>query len=453
MGGTVMDNSLRPGRGTLLRLTWPIFVELFLQMLMGNVDQVMISHYSDTAVAAVGNANQILNFLILTFNVLCTASIILITQYRGAGDKQHAEQVYSVAFFTNLAISAAISLLIFTLNRPIFRLMQVPDDVIGQSSLYIVITGGFIFLQAISLTFAAFLRSNAFMVQSMTASIAINLVNIAGNALLIHGFGPIPPLGVAGVAISTTVSRAIGVFMLYRMFRRYVGGHISLRALRPFPKSLLRKLLGIGLPSAGENFAYSLSQITILSFINLFGTAVITTKVYASMLAMISYIFASAITQATQVVIGHLLGARRVDETHRQVMSTLRVSMLISFIASLSLCLFARPLLSLFTDSAEVLALGQKIMFVELFLEQGRAVNICFVRCLQTAGDIRFPVTIGILSTWIVAVGLSWLFGVVLGFGIVGIWCAMAIDECLRAVLFIFRWRAGGWREKNLVAA
>ena len=70
----------------------------------------------------------------------------------------------------------------------------------------------------------------------------------------------------------------------------YVGGHISLRALRPFPKDLLKKLLGIGLPSAGENFAYSLSQITILSFINLFGTAVITTKVYASMLAMVSYI-------------------------------------------------------------------------------------------------------------------------------------------------------------------
>ena len=95
--------------------------------------------------------------------------------------------------------------------------------------------------------------------------------------------------------------------------------------------------------------------------------------------------------------------------------------MLISFIASLTLCIFARPLFSLFTDNAEVLALGQKIMFIELFLEQGRAVNICFVRCLQTAGDIRFPVTIGILSTWIVAVGLGWVLGVGLQLGIVGI--------------------------------
>lgn len=448
-----MENAFSPDRRTLLRLTWPIFIELVLQMLMGNVDQIMISHYSDTAVAAVGNANQILNFLILTFNVLCTASIILITQYRGAGDKKRAEQVYSVAFFTNLLISAAISLFIFLFNKPVFRLMQVPADVLPQSSLYIIITGGFIFLQAMSLTFSAFLRSNAFMVQSMIASIAINLVNIVGNAMLINGIGPVPALGVAGVAISTTVSRAIGVLVLYRMFRKYVGGHISIRALRPFPRDLLKKLLGIGLPSAGENFAYSLSQITILSFINLFGTAVITTKVYASMLAMVSYIFASAITQATQVIIGHLLGARRVDETHRQVMSTLRASMLISFLASLTLCVFARPLFSMFTDNAEVIALGQKIMFIELFLEQGRAVNICFVRCLQTAGDIRFPVTIGILSTWIVAVGLSWVLGVGLQLGIVGIWCAMATDECLRAVLFILRWRAGGWRSKNLIAS
>lgn len=304
-----------------------------------------------------------------------------------------------------------------------------------------------------SLTYAAFLRSNAFMVQSMVASLAMNLINIAGNALLISGIGPIPALGVAGVAISTTLSRLIGVLILARMFRRFIGARISLRLLRPFPWDLLKKLLGIGLPSAGESFAYNLSQITILSFINLFGTAVITTKVYASMLAMLSYIFASAITQATQVIIGHLLGARKVEETHRQVMSTLRASMLISFMASLLLFLLARPLFSLFTDSAEVVELGRKIMLVEILLEQGRAVNICFVRCLQTAGDIRFPVTIGILSTWIVAVGLSWVFGIRLGWGIVGIWCAMAIDECLRAVLFILRWRAGGWREKNLVAA
>lgn len=448
-----MKDSHAPDRGMLLRLTWPIFIELVLQMLMGNVDQMMISRYSDTAVAAVGNANQILNFLILTFNVLCTASIILITQYRGAGDKKRVEEVYSVAFFTNLVVSGAISLIIFFFNRPIFALMKVPADVLPESSLYIVITGSFIFLQAMSLTYAAFLRSNAFMVQSMVASLAMNLINIAGNALLISGIGPIPALGVAGVAISTTLSRLIGVLILARMFRRFIGARISLRLLRPFPWDLLKKLLGIGLPSAGESFAYNLSQITILSFINLFGTAVITTKVYASMLAMLSYIFASAITQATQVIIGHLLGARKVEETHRQVMSTLRASMLISFMASLLLFLLARPLFSLFTDSAEVIELGRKIMLVEILLEQGRAVNICFVRCLQTAGDIRFPVTIGILSTWIVAVGLSWVFGIRLGWGIVGIWCAMAIDECLRAVLFILRWRAGGWREKNLVAA
>ncbi|MEG1621043.1 MAG: MATE family efflux transporter, partial [Oscillospiraceae bacterium] len=98
-------------RDTLFMLTWPIFVELLLQMLMGNIDQIMISHYSSTAVAAVGNANQILAFLTLGFDVLCQASIILITQYKGAGNEKNTETMYSLAVATNLAVSGFISVI------------------------------------------------------------------------------------------------------------------------------------------------------------------------------------------------------------------------------------------------------------------------------------------------------------------------------------------------------
>ena len=115
--------------GVLFSLTWPIFVELILQMLMGNIDQMMISKYSQTAVAAVGNANQILNFLVLAFNVLCTASIILITQYKGAKQEDKVEQIYSLSVIVNLVISVVISLIIFLFNGVFFDLMSVQYDV------------------------------------------------------------------------------------------------------------------------------------------------------------------------------------------------------------------------------------------------------------------------------------------------------------------------------------
>ena len=91
-------------------------------------------------------------------------------------------------------------------------------------------------------------------------------------------------------------------------------------------------------------------------------------------------------------------------------------------------------------------------MFVEIFLEIGRTINIIMVSSLQAAGDIKFPVTLGIISNWTVAVVLSYVFGIVLDFGLVGIWWAMAIDEILRGVIFIFRFKSGAWRKKNLLA-
>ena len=314
----------------LFVLTWPIFIELVLQMLMGNIDQIMISKYSQTGVAAVGNANQILNFLVLAFNVLCVASIILITQYKGAHQEDEVEKIYSLSIMTNLVVSGAISLIIFIFGRTFFRMMSVPADVLDEATIYMMLTGGFIFLQSLSLTYSALLRSNHRMKESMVAAVTMNILNIIGNAALINGIGPIPPLGVAGVAISTTVSRVIGVFLMARMFKKYVGVPISFKKLKPFPTTLFKKLLGIGLPSAGENFAYSLSQIVIMSFINLFGTTTITVKVYSSMLAMVTYILTSAIAQATQVIIGHMLGARQVEETDKRVWKTLRISMLSS---------------------------------------------------------------------------------------------------------------------------
>lgn len=80
------------GRNSVFSITWPIFVELGLQMLVGNADQMMVSHYSSTAVGAIGNANQMIGLLILFFNVVSMASTILIAQYIGAGKREEARR-------------------------------------------------------------------------------------------------------------------------------------------------------------------------------------------------------------------------------------------------------------------------------------------------------------------------------------------------------------------------
>ena len=94
-----------------------------------------------------------------------------------------------------------------------------------------------------------------------------------------------------GAAISTDLSKCVGLVLVYLMFRGRTGVRMSASDLRPFPFGTLRRLLLIGLPSAGQELSYNLSQMTILKFVNLFGTAVIAAKVYCSMLANVAYIY------------------------------------------------------------------------------------------------------------------------------------------------------------------
>jgi len=101
----------------------------------------------------------------------------------------------------------------------------------------------------------------------------------------------------------------------------------------------------------------------------------------------------------------------------------------------------------MFTDNPQVLALGKQILLLEIFLEIGRSVNITMVKCLVATGDVNFPMLVSVFSVWLVSVGLGWVLGIGLEMGLVGIWIAMACDECLRGLIFIIRFKTGKWKQ------
>lgn len=438
-------------KGYVMKLTWPIFIELLLQMLVGNVDQIMVGRYSQMSVGAIGNANQIMNLLIISFSVICMATTILVSLYVGSGDKKRLPQIYTVSLFVNLVFSLIIGLILLAFTSQILTWMQVPEDLMAETQAYLKIIGGFTFLQSIYLTFGAILRSNAFMKETMIISIIVNAVNILGNLVLINGYFGIEAMGVAGAAVSSNISRFFGIIFIYIVFRKKIGAKIRGSHLKPFPVDIFKKLMGIGIPSGGESLSYNLSQIFIQKIVNIFGTAVIATRVYANMFAMLSYMFASAIAQASQIIVGYMMGARDIENTNKRVWATLKIAMLISFIVSLLLYLFCEPIFGLFTNKEEVIVLGKTIMFIEIFLELGRAVNMVLVRALQAAGDIKFPIVMCVIHAWLLGVVLGYVLGVVMGYGLVGVWIAMALDECVRGIIFIVRWKNGAWKTRNLI--
>lgn len=435
----------------IFRLSWPIFVELLLQMLVGNADQIMVGWVDPNGVGAIGNANQIISLLLLVFSVICTAAMILVSQYLGAGDTRQVNQTYTVSLAVNLLFGLAVGAVLVLGRRPIFRMMGVHEAIFQDACRYLAIIGLGMPLQAVYLTYTAFFRSSQMMRETMVVSVAMNCLNIGGNWVLINGVGPVPALGVAGAAISSGLSRLVGLILIAGLFRIRFGPVISAGSLRPFPSGLLKRLLSIGVPTGSESLSYNGSQIFIQTICNRFAPYVVNTRVYANLFANVTYMFGSALSQAAQVVVARLMGAGAVEETDRCVKRALGWTVLVSGAVSVLLCLLARPVYGLVTQDPEVLALSQMVMAVEIPLELGRAVNMVMCRALQACGDIRFPTTICVISAWITGVAGGFLLSVVLGWGLVGLWAAMAADECIRAALFLLRWRSRVWSKKRLL--
>lgn len=440
------------GKNTsLFAVSFPIFIELLLQMLVNNVDQFMLSRFSDNAVAAVGNVNQILNLVLIMFSVLNSATTIMVSQYLGAKQYNRISEVYSVAVFFNLACGLLVGGGLVLFARPLFSVMQVPPELIDDALTFINIVGSTIFLQAIFSTLGVIFRCNGYMKYTMYVALMFNITNIFGNCMFLYGWFGIPHLGVAGVATSSTISRTIGVVVLLLLFRRKIDGHISLKYLKPFPWDTLKRLLHIGLPAGGESLSYTLAQTVLLGFANTLGATTVSTRAYSMLIAWFAIVYSASVSQGTQIIVGHLIGAGDEDSADKRVRKTLRPALLIALCVTILLYLFGGMLFSVFTKNPEIIALGRKIMFIEIFLELGRTTNLVIIRGLQASGDVRFPVFLGICSMWGVSVVVGYLLGLRAGFGLVGLWIGTACDECLRAVVVYIRWRTGVWRGRAFV--
>lgn len=435
----------RENEPQVFKMSLPIFIELLLQLLVGNIDQVMMSRHSQNAVAAIVNANQVMNLVIILLNMVSMAATVILSRFLGAKDDENASRTCMLSLCLISVISTVITGIVLFANKQIFSLMRTQPEIMGEARLYLMIVGGFILIQGLYLNLAAILRTYTLMKEVMYVSVIMNLFNIAGNAVLINGLFGLPAIGLAGAAISTVISKIIGLLILIWIFRKKVHLTLGVGLLKPFPSKLLKNMCKIAVPSGSECFSYQMSQLCILGIINTFGTVVTAAKGYCSILANFSYVYALALSQATQIVIGYLCGQKRMKEVKKKVFSTMRVCMGICFCGTFLLFINSDLVFGIFTDNPEILALGKKILFLEFFLEFGRSINNILTRSLIAIGDVKTPMIVGITGQWLIAFSFSYVLGKEMGLGLPGIWIAMALDECTRALIYVIRFGKRKW--------
>jgi len=438
---------------TLFALTWPILIEIMLHMLMGNADTLMLSQYSDESVAAVGVANQILSVVIVMFGFVAQGAAVLIAQNLGAGNDKSAAQISVMSISVNLWFSLFLSGVLAIGAKQILQLMSLPAEIMGEAMTYMQIVGGLIFAQALIMTTGAILRSYGYTKDTMMVTVGMNILNVIGNFFVIFGPFGFPVLGVAGVAYVAAISRFLGFIVLLFLLIKRTNGELNMSYFFRYQKEHLKALLKIGVPSAGEQLSYNGSQMVITYFVAQIGTVALTTKVYTQNIMMFIFLFAMAISQGTQILIGHMIGAGNIKDAYKRGMRSLQLSIFISLAMASIVYIFAKPLLGIFTSDASIIETGVFLLLLTVVLEPGRAFNMVMIGSLRAAGDVKFPVYLGIIVMWGIGVTAAWFFTVYLGLGLTGIWIAFIADEWIRGMFMLRRWKKQQWVSMNFVRA
>ena len=435
---------------SLFSITWPLFIEITLHMSMGIVATLILSGYSDNAVAGVGVANQILNIFILVFNVTAIGATILIGQNLGANRLDRARRLARSAFGVNFWFGVLMTIVVVTCGGLFLKFYGLSGEVYDFAYTFLTIIGLSLFLEAISLALSAVLRSYGHTKETMVVTVIMNVISIIGSFIAIKGWFGLPVTGVAGVAYAMFIARIFIIVALFYFVYKRLDLKFYIKDIFKINKTDVKGLLSIGVPSAGENLSYQFSQVVITSFVALTGDAALAARVYILNISMLCFLFTVAIAQGTQLLIARYIGAKQYDRALKRGLKTLKIAVIVSAAVSLAVALIGEPILTIFTNDADIIAIALPVLWAIVFIEPGRAMNIVLMGSLKSVGDVRFPVIIGVISMWGIAVVFSYFFGITLGLGLLGIWLAQGIDECIRGFFALKRWVSKPWlRKKN----
>ncbi|PNH80635.1 MATE family efflux transporter [Vibrio diazotrophicus] len=431
-------------RMSIVALTWPILVEILLRTALGTSDVFMLSGYSDKAVSAVGVITQLTFFLIIVSTFVSSGTGILIAQYNGAERTQDATNVgvASIALSVVVGLLLSIAAVLGAVHLISFYGLEPQVELYAQE--YLIISGAMTFNVTIGIVFTTILRSYGYSRSPMVVNMVSGLLNVVGNYIALYQPFGLPVYGVQGVAIATVVSQVVGTVTL-GFILKYSPISLPMGSLKNVPAGVYKKILKIGGMNAGEVLSYNMAQIAIVYFVVQMGTASLAAFTYAQNIARFSFAFALAIGQATQIQTGYYIGKGWIESILKRVQIYFLVSFVVSISAASAIYLLRDSILPLFTHQPEILYLTGTLVMGSIILEAGRVFNLVFISALKGAGDVRFPVQIGILCMWGVGVCFSYLLGIHWGFGVIGAWLAIALDEWVRGIIMLVRWRSSSW--------
>lgn len=436
---------------SLRRLIIPLIIEQILAVTIGMSDTIMVSSVGEAAVSGLSIVDTINVLLINVFAALATGGAVVCSQYLGNRDRDSANTSAKQLLLSTGVLAVIIMSIVLLASSHILQLVfgHVESAVMQNAITYFQISAWSYPFIALYNSGAALFRAMGNSKISMTTSLFMNAFNIVGNAVLIYGFH----MGVAGAAISSLVSRMLGAcFMMYVLRNSENAIYIdSYRNLGYQPK-MIRRILTIGIPNGLENGMFQIGKILVQGFIAGFGTIAIASNAVANNIAQLEIIPGAAIGLAMITVVGRCVGANDYEQARLYTKKLLKLAystMIVWNLIILCLVVFILKIYNLSPQTSETAL--QLLLFHGIFAMILWPASFTFPNALRAAGDVRYTMCVSILSMWLCRICLSYVYGNLLGLGVLGVWLAMFTDWLFRIVLFVWRYRSNKWTTKRVI--
>lgn len=430
----------------LQRLIIPLIIEQMLAVAVGMIDMVMVSSVGVTAVSGVSLVDTLNVLLITVFSALATGGAVVSAQYLGQKQRDKACKSANQLLLSTGAMSLIIMMISLIGNGIILKLIygSINIEVMNNARLYFYITAiSFPFL-AVYNSCAALFRAMGNSKVSMLVSLFMNVINIAGNAILVYGLH----MGVEGVAIPTLVSRAVAAIVMLILIRNKEHPiHIDSIFHLGYDWKVIKRILHIGVPNSLENSVFQIGKILVQGLIASFGTAAIAGNAVANTLAGLEVIPGSAIGLAMITVVGQCVGANDYNEAKKYTIKLMKTAYFIMFFLNITVILFSKQIVSIYQLPADSSSIALQLM---IYHSVACAIiwpaSFTLPNALRAANDVKFTMVTSIASMWIFRIVFSYILGKYFGLGVLGVWIAMTIDWTFRAVCFTVRFIKGKWK-------
>ena len=435
----------------LFALMIPFMLSNALQVLYSTIDMIIVGKYVGTAgLSAVSQSSSILNFATMVCLGFANGGQVLIAQALGAQKKKETNSIIGTLFTVILSIGLLFSVIILCSKNLIIDVMNIPPESSKMSEEYLIICGaGMIFTAGYNMV-SAILRGMGDSKRPLLFIAIASVVNLVLDIIFTGMLG----WGVAGAAWATIIGQAVSfLFSIYYLYKNKeeFGFDFKFKSFKPVAK-YAKMIINLGTPMAIQSGFINISMLYVNAMINSLGVVESATFGVGVRIDDIMNKISMGIQYAALPMISQNIAAKQTKRAEKVVRWAWIYSGIFTVVfLSLYLC-FGKELFMMFSDDAKVHGLSTTFikaivwMFIPFAIMRGTGAFI------QGIGNVKFGMVLSILDGVALRIGLSWLFGIYLGFGFFGFVLGYALAPYGYAIPSLIYFLSGMWKKRRTLA-